>query len=233
MQNHLESSGTRILLVRHGETEWNRLHRFQGRSDLPLNQKGTGQGHALALALKDEPITAIYSSPLIRAMEMANLIKVFHPSVPLFEEEGLREMDLGEYEGMEAQRWSSQNDAFYRSWLESPASVRIPGGENLLEVQDRAICALKRITQLHPPGSTLVLCSHNFVNRTLLCYALKMPLDRFREVKQETGALNILCKQGEKLVVKVMNECCHLTEDIESGQGSHSGKEVPGSSGSR
>jgi len=181
-----------------------------------LNQKGTGQGHALALALKDEPITAIYSSPLIRAMEMANLIKVFHPSVPLFEEEGLREMDLGEYEGMEAQRWSSQNDAFYRSWLESPASVRIPGGENLLEVQDRAICALKRITQLHPPGSTLVLCSHNFVNLTLLCYALKVPLDRFRELRQETAGLNVLYMQGQKLQAKVINECSHLKKYSES-----------------
>src|SRR4030042_6202287 len=108
MANNIETSGMRILLIRHGETEWNRIRRFQGRSDLSLNQKGRDQGHALALALKDESVTAIYSSPLARAMETACLIKVFHHSVPLFEEEGLIEMDLGEFEGMEAKRWAEQ-----------------------------------------------------------------------------------------------------------------------------
>ena len=89
MADNIKSSSTRILLIRHGETEWNRNRRFQGRSDVPLNQKGRDQGHALALALKDEPITAIYSSPLTRALETARLIRVFHSSAPLVEEEGL------------------------------------------------------------------------------------------------------------------------------------------------
>ena len=68
MADNIKSSGTRILLIRHGETEWNRTHKFQGRSDVPLNQKGKDQGHALTLALKDGAITAIYSSPLTRAL---------------------------------------------------------------------------------------------------------------------------------------------------------------------
>jgi phosphoserine phosphatase len=216
MANNIESSGTRILLIRHGETEWNRIRRFQGRSDLPLNQRGRDQGHALALALEDESVTAIYSSPLVRAMETACLIKVFHPSVPLFEEKGLVEMDLGEFDGMEAEHWAAQNRDFLKAWLEAPASVRMPGGESLQEVQTRAIGTLERITKVYPSESTLLLCSHNFVNLTILCYALKVPLDRFREVRQETAALNVLYKQGQQLLAKVVNERSHLRKYIES-----------------
>ena len=129
MVHKSESTGKRILLIRHGETEWNRIRRFQGRSDLPLNQEGREQAHALALALKGESITAIYSSPLTRAMETARLIRVFHPSVPLFEEEGLVEMDLGEFEGMEGHRWAEQYSDFRKAWQEDPASVKMPGGK--------------------------------------------------------------------------------------------------------
>jgi len=210
MVNNTESSATRILLIRHGETDWNRLHRFQGRSDLPLNQNGREQAHALALGLKDQSLTAIYSSPLARAVETASLIKVFHPSVPLFKEEGLVEMNLGEFEGMEAGHWVVGHADFLKCWRETPASVRMPGGENLQEVQARAVSTLERIAKLYPMESTLLLCSHNFVNLTILCYALKIPLDRFREVRQETAALNILYVQGEQLVAEVVNDRSHL-----------------------
>jgi len=216
MVNNIESSGTRILLIRHGETDWNRIRRFQGRSDLPLNQKGKDQAHALALALKDESLTAIYSSPLIRTLETARLIKVFHPSIPLFEEEGLVEMNLGEFEGMEAQRWAAEYPDFLRTWQETPASVTMPGGESLQEVQTRAIGTLERITKLYPTESTLLLCSHNFVNLTMLCYALRVPLDRFREVRQETAALNVLYMQGQRLWAKVVNERSYLKRSNES-----------------
>ena len=210
MANNIESSGIRIFLIRHGETEWNRTHRFQGRSDVPLNQTGRDQGQALALALKDEPIMAIYSSPLTRALETAQLIKIFHPSVSLFEEAGLIEMDLGQFDGMEAKDWRDQNADFRKAWQENPASVTMPGGESLSDVQDRAVGALYRITGLYPSGSTLLLCSHNFVNLTVLCYALEIPLNRFRELRQETSALNILFMQGQRLRAEVVNEYSHL-----------------------
>jgi len=88
MLNSGQSSAIRILLIRHGETEWNRIHRFQGRIDVPLNQEGIDQAQALARTLKNERFAAIYSSPLTRAMETARLVKGFHPSTPLFGEPG-------------------------------------------------------------------------------------------------------------------------------------------------
>ena len=210
MANDIESPGKRILLIRHGETDWNRIHRFQGRSDLPLNPKGRDQARHLAFALREESLTAIYSSPLVRAMETAHLIRVFHPSVPLFEEGGLVEMDFGEFEGMEAQRWVAEYPEFRKAWQENPGSVAMPGGENLQEVQRRAIETLERITEPYPPESTLLLCGHNFVNLTLLCHALGISLDRFRNLRQGTAALNVLYMQGERLWAEVVNDRAHL-----------------------
>ena len=200
----------RILLVRHGETDYNLTHRFQGRIDIPLNKEGRKQAQALAKALEHEPLTAIHSSPLIRAMETARSIMVFHPSIPLFEEEGLKEMDLGEIDGMEASDWISKHPEFAKTWRSTPSNLKIPGGESLQEVQTRAIATLERIIGLYPTGTTLLLCSHNFVNRTIICRALGLPLDRFREFQQEPAALNVLYMSEGRLQMEVVNDTSHL-----------------------
>jgi probable phosphoglycerate mutase len=205
-----KTTGTRIYLVRHGETQWNLTHRFQGRTDVPLNQVGKNQARALALTLKEVPLMAIYSSPLVRAIETAEFIKEFHPSTPLFEEEGLIEMDLGEFDGMEAAHWFAHYPGFIKAWRSAPGCLKMPGGESLQEVQTRAVETLRRITKRYPSGSTLLLCSHNFVNRTLLCQALGFPLDRFRDVRQDTAALNILHMQGQRLRTELVNDLSHL-----------------------
>jgi broad specificity phosphatase PhoE len=215
MPNSRQSSAIRILLIRHGETEWNRIHRFQGRIDVPLNQEGVDQAQALARALKNERLVAIYSSPLTRAMETARLVKAFHPSTPLFEEPGLIEMDLGEFDGMEVQRWAERFPDFRKHWLEAPATLKMPGGESLQEVQNRVVDALERITQNYSPKSTLLISSHNFVNLTILCHASGISLDRFRELKQVNAALNVLYKEGRKLWAEVINEQSHLEKEKE------------------
>ncbi|HXX34744.1 MAG TPA: histidine phosphatase family protein [Thermodesulfobacteriota bacterium] len=209
-KNECKMRGTRIFLVRHGETHWNLTHRFQGRKDVPLNQEGKDQARALALTLKDAPLTAIYSSPLVRAIETARVIKEFHPSTPLFEEEGLIEMDLGEFDGMEAAYWFAHYQDFIKAWRSAPGCLKMPGGESLQEVQTRAIDTLRRITKLYPSGNTLLICSHNFVNCALLCQALGFPLDRFRDVHQDTATLNILYMRGQRLWAELVNDISHL-----------------------
>jgi broad specificity phosphatase PhoE len=209
---NIVKKGIRILLVRHGETDWNKVHRFQGRSDVPLNSTGRDQARALAVALKDEPIEAIYSSPLIRALETARIIKAFHTLAPLFQDKGLAEMDLGDFEGMPAQQWAEEYPDFRKAWLEAPLSVIMPGGESIYEVQKRAMETLERITTGYPPATTLLICGHNFVNRTILCKALKLTLGRFREVPQETAALNTLYKRGNRWYAEAVNERLHLKD---------------------
>lgn len=215
MESKRDFSGIKLLLVRHGETDWNLAGRFQGRSDLPLNQKGVEQANALASALRGEPLAAIYSSPLARAKETARLIQVFHPFALMYEDEGLVEMDLGEFEGIEGPRWAEKHADFRQAWRDNPASVTMPGGESLQEVQARSLEALERITHSHRLGSTLLVCSHNFVILTILCHALEIPLNRFRELKQGTAALNVLCMKGNKLQAEVVNDRSHLPREEE------------------
>ncbi|HSR12304.1 MAG TPA: histidine phosphatase family protein, partial [Thermodesulfobacteriota bacterium] len=204
-----ESTKTRIFLIRHGETEWNRIGRFQGRSDTLLNEKGREQARSLALRLKDETITAIYTSPLARAVEMARTIGAFHPSVPIIEEAALLEMALGEFEGLEGKAWAEKFPDFRKAWRENPASVAMPGGEDLASVQARGVALVKRLCASHKTG-TLLLSGHNFVNAAIICYAQKLPLDRFREVKQASATLNILWCDGEKMETEAVNDCGHL-----------------------
>ncbi len=211
--NNIHQPGVKILLVRHGETEWNRLHRFQGRSNIPLNQKGNDQARALALALKDESITAIYSSPLERAMETAVHIQQFHQISPLIQEPAFMEMNLGEFEGMEGRRWKDEYQVFRKAWEQKPAALAMPGGESLQDVQERAVGALVRICKPYESGDTLVICSHNFVIVSVLCFASGVALDQFRQLRQDTAAINILYKENDEFQVERVNDCSHLTRD--------------------
>ena len=197
---------TRILLVRHGQTEWNRTHRFQGRSDTPLNQTGMDQAGAMAGMLKDESLTSIYTSPLSRAVETADIIKKFHPQTLLFEEDGFIEMDLGEFDGVEAKTWAAENPDFMKNWWENPGAMKMPDGECLEEVQKRALKTLNRIVDLHPPKSTLLIVRHNFVILSLLCHAKGLGLDQFRKLRQANGALSIIHITNGIPEVTMMNQ---------------------------
>lgn len=202
----------RIYLVRHGETEWNRTHRFQGRSDVPLNVEGQSQVRETALALKDIPFTAIYASPLSRAVETAELIRTYHSSIPMIKEEGFIEMELADFDGMESRRWATDYADFMKAWGENPGGVRMPGpgGECLEEVQARAMEALDRIVEPYPPGSTLLICSHNFVILSILCKAKGISLNKFRELRQDTAAYSVIRKQEDRFSIEIMNERSHL-----------------------
>lgn len=205
-------SYTRIYLVRHGETEYNRTGRFQGRNDQPLNERGRQQALALARALQDKKFIAIYTSPLPRSLETAGFIRAYHPNVPLIEEPNFMEMDLGEFEGLDWRQWMEQNQDFVKAWSQNPASIRIPGGENLQEVQNRAVETLTRISARYDPGSTLLICSHSFVLSTILCQAQQIPLDRFREVKKETASYSVLSLIGGRFHPEFINERSHLAK---------------------
>jgi len=208
---------TRVWLVRHGETDWNALHRFQGRSDLPLNDRGKAQASALAAALRGESLVAIHTSPLLRALDTARAIGVHHPRAPIVVEDALVEMDLGEFEGMDARRWASLYPDFVKLWMEDPSEARMPGGENLQEVQRRAWTAFERICTDYPQGSAILLCGHNFVNLSILCRVMGIPLARFRRLHQGNAAINLLLREEGRTWVAFHDHRFHLTGTTDQG----------------
>jgi len=119
-------------------------------------------------------------------------------------------MDLGEFDGMKVQDWAEQYPDLRNAWNENPATFKMPGGESLKEVQTRAKETLEGITSNYSDDTTILLSSHNFVNLSILCDILKIPLNRFRELRQENAAFNIINKKEDQYYVELLNEKSHL-----------------------
>ncbi len=188
-----------IFLVRHGQTEWNASGRFQGRADVPLDGNGLLQARNLAMVLRPVALVAAYSSPLKRAIQTAQEILVHHPRVPLTRDPDLVEMDLGDFDGMEGTTWTKCYPEFLARWRERPSKLRMPKGETLEEVSERALRFLHRLITSHTPGENVLVCTHNFVCSVILCHVLSIPLDRFREATIPTGSFVRIFSMGEKL----------------------------------
>jgi broad specificity phosphatase PhoE len=198
----------RLVLVRHGETEHNRGRLTLGRFDVPLNARGRAQADAVAASFTRPP-AAIYTSPLSRARDTAATIAARTGSVVLVEP-SLIEMDVGEMEHLTGAELRERYPDFLRQWLSADAAdARMPGGETLREVQDRAWAAVQRMRGLHPEGEVIAV-THNFVILVLICRALELPLSGFRRLKQDLAARSILEVSDGSAVLLQMNDRAHL-----------------------
>lgn len=151
---------TRLLLIRHGETDWNREGRYQGQSDVPLNATGREQAWHLAEALRGTPLAAIYSSDLRRARETANCL-ARATGAPLHLDRRLREIGLGEWEGQLFSDIQRLYPDLVRQRREDPLRFAPPGGESLTDLIDRLLSAVRDITALHA-REEVALVSHGF-----------------------------------------------------------------------
>jgi broad specificity phosphatase PhoE len=208
MDDTVKEKVLRIVLVRHGETDWNKVQRFQGQSNVGLNKKGKGQAGALAKALRKEPLRAIYSSPIARSIETAKIINCYH-HVPLEQREGLMEMNVGDFEGFQPGEVMNKQPPFFKKWFEDPASVRMPNGETLQEVQERAWVVVEEIVDTYNERSVL-MCGHNFVNLMILCKILGLEIINFRRIRQSLGAMNIIERVRGLYTLVCINDTSHL-----------------------
>lgn len=198
---------TTLLLVRHGQTEWNRLGRYQGQQDAPLNETGRVQAAALAQALRDTPIDVAYSSDLSRAHETLD-IALQGREITRHTDPRLREIALGPWEGLlipeVQQRWPAQ----WQAWQDEPWAVSIEGGETLAQVQQRALVCVQQMLAAHA-GKTILVVSHNAVVRVLLCDVLGLPLTQINRMRSSSTGVNII-HYDPLPSLALMNSVAHL-----------------------
>ncbi|MFW6146827.1 MAG: histidine phosphatase family protein [Thermodesulfobacteriota bacterium] len=199
---------TRVYLARHGETEWNKELRFRGRADIPLNQTGHRQAKAIADALADKEINAIYTSPLQRSIETAL------PTADLFglrstTVQGLIDISYGQWEGLGYGEVQKQYANLYHQWEEYPEAVKFPEGESLDEVRERSFSAFKDAVAENSDKSILVI-PHRVINKVLLCAILGLSNAHFWLLKQDTGCINVIEHVDNRFVLVKMNDTCHL-----------------------
>jgi broad specificity phosphatase PhoE len=202
----------RLILVRHGETDTNKARLALGRADVELNEHGRWQAQRLALSLKDEPIGAVYSSPLKRALATAEPIAASH-GLEVQVDGGLIEMDIGEMEALTFQQVSERHPRFLQAWLSGQAPYEaMPGGECLLDLQERAWQAIEGIREREDEAAAAV--THNFVIITVLCRVLGLELANFRRLRHSLAAKSVLEMGRDRIIVVSFNDTCHL----EAGQ---------------
>jgi len=181
----------KLILVRHGETYWNKEKRVQGgSSDVELSRIGIKQANKLALFLKNKNIAAIISSPLKRAAVTAEAIaSQHHLTVGVANE--LKEIEVGELEGLSLSTLNTTFSQFLTQWWEGGGSQRLPGGESLVELQKRSWMVIERLLTENKDG-TIVVVSHYFVILAIIFKALDLPLDYFTKFKVDPGGVSIL-----------------------------------------
>jgi len=229
-----------ILLVRHGETAWNREGRYQGRTDIPLSPDGERQVRTLGDRLRHLPIAVAISSPLSRARATAEAILAARASalpppddgtpavtgvhsVPSLElDTGLLEISHGGWEGKLASDVALSHAEMFGVWKTAPGrhSPAGPGAETLGDVEARAWPVLERaFARLGAPDDTLLITAHDAVNRVLLCRIIGLPLERVWSFRQSPAALNVLSGPSlSQLQLVRLNDSEHSTPLLREAQ---------------
>ncbi|MBI4300111.1 MAG: histidine phosphatase family protein [Chloroflexi bacterium] len=198
----------KLYLVRHGETTRNREGRTQGRDDEPLCEEGRAQAELLGQAFKDCKVAAIFSSPLLRAVDTASAIASHH-RLDVNVEESLIEIDQGEMDGLTFTEMRSRFGDVLRQWAADSENVRLPGGESMGDVQRRAWAGVQGIRERHTNDSVL-LVSHNFVILSIICRAIHLEVSNFRRFRLSPTGVSLLDLGEDDGMLLSFNDTCHL-----------------------
>ena len=173
---------TEIILIRHGETKWNVEGVFRGRIDIELNETGLKQTELLGKYLSKRKICAVCASPLKRVVRTAEIIASFH-GLEVEPEPGLVDFDFGEWEGLSRQKVEDKYKKLYDVWAVRPDKVRVPDGETLDEVRDRAMAVVDDVIARYEGAVALV--AHRVINKVLICAMLGLDNSYFWKIKQD------------------------------------------------
>jgi broad specificity phosphatase PhoE len=199
---------TRVYLVRHGTTEWNKEEIFRGRVDCKLNETGLAEARAMEEFLRHVRIDSVYSSPLSRALDTARAVAVPR-GLTVIPDPAFIDMDYGQWQGLPLKEVEEKYPDLYRLWRERPQEVNFPGGENLARVRARSWDGLGRVVKQNP-GQIIMIVSHRVVTKVLICACLGLEDSHFWQIKQDPAAVNFLEYTGKIFVISLINDTCHL-----------------------
>jgi broad specificity phosphatase PhoE len=202
-------SMTKFILARHGETLWNVEKVYRGRTDVDLDEVGIKQAELLGKYLNKWELEAIYSSPLKRALDTANIIARYQ-KVSVHVAEGLIDFDYGEWQSLPEQEAKRLYPTLHNEWHNNPHKVTMPSGESLEDVRKRAIEVVNDV--LSKCQGSVVLVSHRVVNKVLICSLLGLDNSHFWNIKQDVGGITIFNYVEGRFVLTRHNDTSHLKE---------------------
>lgn len=198
---------TLFYLVRHGETDWNREEVFRGRFDVPLNDRGRQEAQAAAQRLAAAGLAAVYTSPLARARETAEIV-ARAASVEAYVEEAFVDMDFGDWQGLPLTEVEKRYPELYETWRATPAEARIPGAESLTAVGKRAVAAVTVLAGRFPE-EVLCIVTHRVVSKLVMAWALGLDEGAFWRIRQDTACVNAFAYDGRE-GAQPLTACCRL-----------------------
>jgi alpha-ribazole phosphatase len=198
----------RLIVVRHGQTACNTDNIWHGWDNCGLTETGEAQAKAVSARLASEHIDAIYSSDSRRTLETARLIAAMHGLEPIADP-GLRERKAGEFEGVAVDEILARHPTIYQERAADYWVWRPPGGESFLEVKERTLAVIRRLTVQHR-GETVVMVTHMGPLRVLVSHFMGMPLAQTYEVAFPSTGVSIFALNGDSARVEVLNDATHV-----------------------
>ena len=186
------SGGVRLVLVRHGETDWNRQGRFQGQIDIPLNANGRSQAEAAGRFLANVSLQRAYTSAMARPRQTAEVILASHPGVPLTSTRGLMEIGHGLWEGRLESEIAEGWPQLLADWKRAPETVQMPEGETIHDVWQRSLTTWAAIVAGLAAGETALVVAHDAVNKAILCALLGLTPAHIWMIKQGNGGVTVV-----------------------------------------
>jgi len=196
-----------LILIRHGETKWNKLKKYQGHMDIELNDWGRKQSEEAAKELANLEVDYFASSDLKRAKETAEIIAAFHDN-NVSEYKELREMNFGDWEGKRFQEIQNQNPLDFQKWIKDPVKYSPPSGESLEEFQERVLIGFNKILQKETKRNVII--THGGVIMIYLASILELSLINYRKFEVANTGITKIDIYDNNYVLKLFNSQSHL-----------------------
>ena len=199
----------KLIIVRHGETLWNRHNRLQGQMDVPISRIGLSQAKMLAERLRNKKIDVIYTSRLQRAVKTAEEIKKFHRNAMIVKDKMLNEMSWGIWEGLKIGYIKKKYRNIYGQRKKNKFNFQVPKGESPKQLNERVKKAIKKIIRQNKDKNILIV-GHGGVNRAILGILLKWGSSRIISTRLNNASISILNIKNNKARMSLFNNYHHL-----------------------